>query len=615
MIADHKSHPWLAICLCLLGGLAVGLSGFSSDSNHPTYLPPALQYLDATYLEADWWLNSSRHYHLAYFALCSALSALGYLELGLAVLNVAVVSGLLYASFKIIKGIWAEGAVASLVVFIAIFLMTRSFSSIGASYLFTPSLQPSSIAATASLFALASFADRRFLRSGVWLTVAGLFHLNFLLVNLLLFSTTYLVLKAPEALREPTTIWTLLRGLLALTAPSIVLLGMFTPLLLSLQHEDLTLLQKAEADRIFFHFAVPFHYLPAHFIDKLLPFLGWQLAGLLWTRYAVVDPAQRRLAWALQLSFGILIWLATLLTTMIFVPSVSRLFIWRLAPFSVLFATIMIIVGMLRAERKDGPASSGLRDWHVIAATILLLPFLTAPATVLAGQIVPSGGIWPAGLVVGALLIGVCLRWTVGAERAPRPWIAGLAFSTLLGAAFLTQPSDGRQSRYSLLFRSSVQAEEEALFRFVQGATPGDANFAIPPDLDYFRLRAGRAAVVDLKAMPMNGAGILEWYNRLSAVSGVRQPGSHEDVNAGYGALDANRAEYLRKQYGISYIILRAGHDPDLGDWREVFSSRSFSVFVHASEMGPSPRVSHQISQRAPSRLGAADHGRANAQH
>ena len=60
--------------MCLFGGLAVGVSGFSSDSNHPTYLPPMLHYLDAGYLAKDWWLASARHYHFAFFAIAAVLT-------------------------------------------------------------------------------------------------------------------------------------------------------------------------------------------------------------------------------------------------------------------------------------------------------------------------------------------------------------------------------------------------------------------------------------------------------------------------------------------------------------------------------------------------------------
>ena len=48
-----RSLRTVAWALCLLGGVAVGVSGFSSESNHPTYLPPGLQYIDPSFLAVN----------------------------------------------------------------------------------------------------------------------------------------------------------------------------------------------------------------------------------------------------------------------------------------------------------------------------------------------------------------------------------------------------------------------------------------------------------------------------------------------------------------------------------------------------------------------------------
>jgi hypothetical protein len=51
--------------------------------------------------------------------------------------------------------------------------------------------------------------------------------------------------------------------------------------------------------------------------------------------------------------------------------------------------------------------------------------------------------------------------------------------------------------------------------------TPADAIFLVPPDESDFRLRAGRAIVVNFKAVPQLGAELSEWAQRLRDTLGL----------------------------------------------------------------------------------------------
>lgn len=578
MISFAKSR-WIITSLCLLGGIAVGVSGFSSDSNHPTYVPPALHYLDSRYFTGDWWVGSARHYHFAFFAVAAALAKLGVLEIGLAVLNILAVASALYACFLIIEEITRRSRITIFVIFIAAFLMTRTFHSLGASYLFTPSLQPSSLAATATLLAIVGMLRRRLMSCGMWLGMAGLFHVNFLVVNIPFFATAYFLTIVQEP-RPRATSRDFAIGLLALVGPSLLLLALFAPLVLNVGAETLSPAQSAAADWIFFGFAVPFHYFPLTYLDQLYPFFCWEAVGLLWTSYAVSDPAQRRVAWAIQIAFALVIWSATALTTIVFVPVVARLFLWRLAPFAVLFSALMTIVGTVLATDLDkGDVSR--KDRIVLAISFVLLPTLFVPATPLAGQIVSTHGLWLAAAVLGILLLRVGLQWEFGLSLRSHHGLTGGALVALLLVAVVTQPSDGKQSRYSLIVQSPELADERDLFAFVRRSTPRDAQFLTPPDLDYFRLEGERATIVDLKAMPINKSGLIEWYRRLADVSGVNHPANTGDVITGFGTLDNARINRLRKEYGITYIVTRAGGMVRADGWNEVFRNRTYRVTAY----------------------------------
>lgn len=565
--------------MCLFGGLAVGVSGFSSDSNHPTYLPPMLHYLDAGYLAKDWWLASARHYHFAFFAIAAVLARLDILEVGLAVLNVLTVAGALYACFLIIADIVRTRRIAILALFVAMFLATRSFYSVGASYLFTPSLQASSLAATATLVAMLYLLRRRLVACGLWLALAGLAHVNFLVVNLPFFGAAWLLTVAQEpALRGDVR--RIVTNLLALLGPSLLLLVAFAPLLLDIGAQPLSPSQARMADWIFFRFAVPFHYDPRTYLDRFYPLLCWLGLGLLWTRHAVADPVQRRVAYAMQIALALVIGAVTALTTIVFVPAVSRLFVWRLAPFAELLAVLMIVIGAVRAGHRE--AADGVRaDWFLLACSITLLPILLLPPANPVGQIVSTQGLWPAAMMLAVVFAWVALRWTAGRPLFSGRWPLAAGLAALLLAAFLVQPSDGMQSRYSLLLPSRDRVEQRDLFAVIRRITPRDAMFLTPPDLDAFRLEAERATVVDIKAMPINRGGLIAWYERLAAISGDPHPANMNAVIAGYAALDPARIAQLRHAYGIGYIVTRADRTVAEDGWTPIFRNQGYRLFAY----------------------------------
>ena len=583
---------WL---LCLIGGIAVGVSGFSSESNHPTYLPPSLHYLDPSYLAGDWWLSAARHYHFAFFGLAVGLAKLGVLEAGLALLNVVTVAAAIFACYRMLALLMPRYSLAALAIFVAILLLSRTFFSAGNSYLFTPSLQPSSLAATGTLFAILALLERRLLLCGAWLAAAGLFHVNFLVANIPFFGLAY----GLSALQERP--WRTLLGrqsfadLARLLGPSLVVLTAFLSLILAVQGEALSAAEAKEADWIFFQFAVPFHYVPLNFLSQLAIFLCWQLLGLFWTARAIEDVSLRRTAWALQIALAVIIWTATALTGIVFIAPVSRLFLWRLAPFAMLLSVLITVIGLLRVIVGEREEDKGRRDGIIILESLAAVPALLMPSGLLAGQLLPSFGLAPAGILMALLLLIAALcHWT-----AFRWQVSTLPTKILLvgvvALAIAAQPGDGLRSRYSLLLQGPAMHDEAALYEFVRAATPVDARFVVPPDMDYFRFEAGRAVVVDFKGVPMNSAGLLEWYRRIEDVSGVRHPATMTAAGNGYHTIDTGRLDMLRCRYGVSFAVLRSvqtAPDSAIGSgWQTVYRNSSWQVLRPRQALPcPSPK-------------------------
>ena len=574
------------IGICLLGALLNGLSGFDSHSNHPTYLPPALQYLDPNYLSADWWLSSAFHYHLAYFALAVGLGSLGVLEWGLAVLNIIVVTTALFACHRIIKKFGSQHSIPVLAILIALMLCTRSFYSAGDSYLFSSSLQPSSIAAMATICAMVAFLEQRLVACGLLLALGGIFHANFLIVNLPFFGLLQLLatidLKQPRNLLARSS----LKDFLRLLGPSLVILAMSTPLILALTRESLTPAEAEQASWIFFNFAVPFHYVPAANPAPFVTLAGWQILGLVWTASAVPDRETRHKILSIQAALFLILWTATALTTLIFVPQVSRLFVWRLAPFAVLLSAIIFVVGVLReftTAQEPGFKQRSMLSFGISLSSILLL---AQPAGGLEAQFVSTRPFSP---VVYPLLLLLVLsgvrRFAAETKPVSQPVMTALAAGALTWA-FLTQPGDWGRTRYNLIASTSLERDEQQLFAFVRDNTPRDAQFAIPPDLELFRLRARRAVIVDMKALPLNGVGLIEWYRRLGEVSNTSNPINANTVHKGYQTLDAERLTKLRGEYGIDYAVVRIPGSLVAPDWQEVFANERFRVLAHKTGQG-----------------------------
>lgn len=573
----------IAWVLCLIGGIAVGVSRFNSVSNHPTYLPPGLRYLDPTYLAGDWWLNVMPHYHYAYFALTAALDRLGILEVGLALLNVVTVAGALYAGYRIVVLLRAAHPLACLALLVATFLVTATFFSVGTTFLFMQSLQPSSVAAATTLAAILAFLEERPLRCGLWLGLGGLFHVNYLVLNVPLFGMAFALKAVIEGNPRHLLSRRSMIELVQMFAPSLLLIAINLPVLLSIQRDVLSPAAGAEADWIFFHFAVPFHYYPLDWLGKLPVLFGWQALGLLWTIRAVPDPAQRQAVWALQLAFILVLWTAIALTTLVFVAPVARLLLWRLAPFAEFLAALLIIVGAVRllssGGEKQGLAS---RDSRVLLWTIAVLAVLTP---FIPGADDPQfTGIYPPGpMVLGLLFVFVAVRlWTTVAL----PWNKTIAAPVLLGLIGLCAaalPVNDERSRYSLVLSSQTPEarDEDAVFAFVRRSTPADAQFLIPPTLDMFRLQGQRAVVVDFKAMPVDRPTLIEWYRRLAAISGLAHPANMAAVYRGYQTLDPSRLEALRRRYRLSHVVLLKSQPMTPDGWHEIYRNSGFRVLTY----------------------------------
>jgi hypothetical protein len=247
-----------------------------------------------------------------------------------------------------------------------------------------------------------------------------------------------------------------------------------------------------------------------------------------------------------------------------------------------LVSVLLTIVGSARLLSQDRASREPSEmDSRILLASIAIVPLLLLPMTQLSGQLLPTGGFIPGAMVLALMFFVVALRLWGGVAL---PWNRYLAPPMLVGLILLTaatQSEYGGRSRYSLLVQSPALRDEQALFAFVRKTTPLGAQFLVPPELGFFRLRAQRPIVVDFKAMPINRTGLIEWYSRLEAISGEHHPVDFGSVYRGYRTIDAARLEKLRRAYHLTHVVLPPGHQLLPEGWDEVYRNRTFSVLAY----------------------------------
>jgi len=324
--ADALQRALLAAA-ALAWSVSFGLS-FGIDV-HNTYLIHGLHAADPRFLAADWLTTQTKDYHPVFSTLVRLLAEGGVARAGLIALNAACIGVAAFAIGDIARYVAPNAWLATALISLGLGVLTDT-ASVGLSSLFLSIALPATVAATLWVVAIAYFVRGRHVAAGVALAIGGLFHANFLVLGFPFFGLAILVTR-PQ-FRE----W--IRDGAALLGPSAVTLLFFLPMMLGAAAGP-------EADRareIFQTVRSPHHYVPRTFAKEFIPFVGWVVAaaGVLALRRRRRD-LPRHVA-TLFLSGVTLLTFATAFTTIVFNPTISQLYVFRLAPFVVLLAQVLV---------------------------------------------------------------------------------------------------------------------------------------------------------------------------------------------------------------------------------------------------------------------------------
>ena len=542
-----RTHAVPALAMCLLAAFSFGLAYAARDGNQVTYLLDGLRRVDPDFLRSDWLAAETFAYHPTFAWVIIAAAALGSVPWVLALLNIAIITASLWLIHRLLRDFVPDAALAATAALVALVVIGGT-QSVAMTYIFSRELQPSGLAALALIGAITAFVRGRWVVSGLALAASGALHSNFLLVGLAAFGLAHMLLAALAVRADGREALGARVGAAALQlAPALVVLAVQVPLLLDMAADP----DGAAARRIFLEVRSPHHYMPRTYLISFLPFIAWHLlASAVQTPF---DGAVRRRWLALHASMFALVLAATLLTTVVFVPVVSQLFFWRLAPFSVLMAQVSVVAGAaLWLERRI----AGVRvdeggDWRrarIAAAAAALVLFLRR-AVWSSGIVSPS----VVGLAITAAAVAFIVRQAAhgrGGGHFPSPQALMLVALTVAGVLGI---SEGR--RRSNLLGSDLTPAERSLFAWASRTHP-DARFLVPPDLSTFRLGARRAIVVDWKSTPILPAELLEWYRRIDAVAGGTGPKTIEEAAAGYRGLDVRHLAWLLTEFDADYAVV-----------------------------------------------------------
>lgn len=549
--SDLRSFFLLA--LAAFAALSFGVS-YGNVANQATYFVHALQALDPSLYPRDWLIQETTAYHSVFRWIILALAALGPLPWAAAVLNTLLLVVCLWLLVRMVQLLEPQAPGVTFLLTL-VFIGFDQTMSVAGTYILGNGLQPSTLATVGWCAAMLAFLRDKPLHSGLLLAVSGIFHVNFLLLGIGMFGLAQLILMQRD--------W--VRRIGAQVLPSVVMTAFFLPVILDAGSGE----QAPLARTIFQSIRAPHHYLPTHYLFDFMYLGGWTIAGFC-ACAMLPERTQRRLATALLGSITLCVAGATLLTTLVFIPTIAQLFVWRIAPFGQLLAQLLIACALIGLIREPASLRHNRLSWIGIALSLLLILrwcLGMMPVTE------------PRLLIVAVTLLAVVasVLWQSRFQQhrvpATTTVVIGMLAIALLGVNMRDQMN-----------RSTLVGPPTPITELSQWAqtTRSDALFLIPPALGEFRLLSQRSVVVDWKSTPVSAQQLLAWYARISDIVGRKVEGEN-DVVRGYRALDAAQLQQLARKYGAEYVVVETAH-PARFPGQAVYRNQGYSVYAVLAE-------------------------------
>ncbi|MGK4006435.1 DUF6798 domain-containing protein [Sorangium sp. So ce1036] len=546
----------IALVISICFGLSFGVN-YGVD-NQAAYMLGSLRLLDPSVLTKDFYAAGAANYHPAFayvgwplLAIDRGGAAVGW---GLVVTVTLGAMCMYWLAAELLKQ--RRLALATFLLVMAIAFVTRT-RSVAVTFIFDFILQPSTLGSLFLLAALPPFVAGRYLLSGVFLGLSGLFHANYLILGIGTFGLTQLLLGWRDGWKD------LARRIAMQVGPAIAVFLLLSPLILSSVRSP----DAALAHEILFNIRSPHHYAPTTFKGRFFPVAAWQMLGLGAGAWLLRGREGRgRRFGAAVLALAILIWTGTLLTTWVQIPRVAQVFVWRFAPFLDLLMQMLVCA----ASASIAARPSLLRRIPTAGLTLTLGGFVALAMLDNEGDL--ARALWlvlapgAAGALIGAAA-SLLERRRVRLAPARALLLRFGAYAVVAYAAFaclhFAVPAVKSYRERSNVIKG-MRGPEDDMYAWIRANTSKDALFLTPPQLARFRLIGERAIVVDWKASTYVPSELVEWYRRLEDVSGRKGFRSAKELFNGYGRLDAARLDSLQKKYKFNYVVVARGRERNL---------------------------------------------------
>jgi hypothetical protein len=547
---DLAKEHFIVILLGLFMAAGIGFS--YGIGNQHTYLVDGLRLINPELLKFDWFATKTTHYHGTFGWVLWIIEKIMPLPVGTVLLNILLIMMSIGALYSIIKKYHTGHTLFSLFLLISMMILTQT-TSVGGSYIYSSYLQPSSLSAVFLILAMASFLKAQYLASGFLLAASGLFHTNFLLLGLISFGLAHLLMGRQDFFKRCT----------ANMLPAFIYLLYLLPTLLDMSTSE----YGEQARYIYQHIRSPHHYIPMTYLPDFVQYLGINLLAL---SFILSDHDQKNCFKPLYLLFFVLftlVMLATLLTSIIFIPFISQLFVWRLAPFSNLLAEVIVSIHIFRLLNGKNPVSRQTLALFSAGLVVLLTYYLN------------SGGLsYIVALFVSFAISSIffiastkCNKWGHKEDLIKTIGVTGI----FVLAIVLRYPGSYNHSN---LINGKSDSNKQTLFEWVKINTPLDAQIMIPPGMQDFRLNSQRAVVVDWKSPPIMPDEVMEWYQRISDITGTPNINSPKQAKLKYTLMDKRRLSAIKTKYSIDYAVFYSNkkHIKELGD--VIFNNAKYTV-------------------------------------
>lgn len=259
--------------------------------------------------------------------------------------------------------------------------------------------------------------------------------------------------------------------------------------------------------------------------------------------------------------------------------------VWRSGWWIKAIILLVLLIGskwLLRQEKEQGEvdqARSGLFTFTLVSLIPFGLGLIAAPFDQ-EGKFLQYYPFRFGDLMLPlntCLLIACVLQQRLG--RSPKSFKRGcltfLALICLIQApAFVKDAASLQRFPHE---QQDIDSAGTAVCRWIQQNTPQAATIVTPPvDLTPFSWISERATIAKFKLVPPTAAGIGEWLNRLTDLSGAIDPWQNitrtqdnrdiirDRLTEGYNQLTTEQAAALMQKYRSNYIVTRADHQLNL---------------------------------------------------